>query len=70
MRNGQAVDPVCGMTIDIAGAITREHDGSVYHLCSELCAGRFDTDGDAYVAVSKLRLEGWGQTPKPGFLED
>ena len=68
MENAQAIDPVCGMTIGTAGAITREHDGVVYHLCSGLCAVRFDMDGEAYVAVSKLRLEGWGRTPRPGFL--
>ena len=68
MGESQAIDPVCGMTIETEGAITREYDGSIYYLCSELCADRFDSDGEAYVAVSRLRLEGWGQTPRPGFL--
>ena len=35
-------DPVCGMTVDPeAGKPTAEHDGHVFHFCSEGCRGRF-----------------------------
>ena len=68
MSNPEAIDPVCGMTITTADAITREHDGATYYLCSAICASRFDLDAAAYVAVSRLGLEGWGRTPTPGFL--
>ena len=68
MSDPQAIDPVCGMTISTVNAIRREHDGALYHFCSHLCARRFDQDGAAYVAVSRLGLEGWGRTPAPGFL--
>ena len=64
----QVIDPVCGMTISSEGALSREHAGEVFFLCSELCVGRFETDAAAYVAVSRLNLEGWGRTPTPGFL--
>jgi YHS domain-containing protein len=68
MSEQQAIDPVCGMTISTVSAITRAHDGAIYHFCSHLCAGRFDQDASAYVAVSRLGLEGWGRTQTPGFL--
>ena len=63
------IDPVCGMTISIEEALIREYNGEIYHLCSQLCASRFDEDAAAYVAVSRLGLEGWGRTPRPGFLK-
>ena len=56
------------MTISTLGALTRQHEGELFHFCSHLCAGRFDQDGAAYVAVSRLQLEGWGRTETPGFL--
>ena len=65
----QAIDPVCGMTIKTEGAITREHDGKTYYFCARSCASRFDKDAPAYVAASRLGLEGWGETP-PGFVQD
>lgn len=68
MSASEAIDPVCGMTIPVEGAITREYEGAVYHFCAEVCATRFDVDAAAYVAVSRLGLEGWGRTPTPGFL--
>ena len=68
MSSHEAIDPVCGMTIATGGALTRQHDGETYHFCSESCANRFDLDAAAYVAASRLGLEGWGRTPTPGFL--
>jgi YHS domain-containing protein len=40
---GEAVDPVCGMTVPVAGAreIT-EHDGVTYYFCCPGCRGRFE----------------------------
>ena len=68
MSNPEAIDPVCGMTIATADAITGQYDGGTYYFCSSICAIRFDLDAAAYVAVSRLGLEGWGRTPTPGFL--
>ena len=68
MSRQEAIDPVCGMTIATQGALTREHERETYYLCSAICADRFDIDAAAYVAVSRLGLEGWGRTPTPGFL--
>ncbi len=66
----QAIDPVCGMTIATEGAITREHEGQTYYFCSRSCAVRFERDAPAYVAASRLGLDGWGDTPPPGFVQD
>ena len=69
MEPREVIDPVCGMTIIATGAHIRHHGEEEFHFCSGLCVSRFDADADAYVAVARLRPEGWGQTPRPGFLE-
>ena len=62
----EVVDPVCGMTITISQApYARDHTGTTYHLCSIECCVKFDADGDAYAAVARLNLPGWGETPHP-----
>jgi YHS domain-containing protein len=39
---GQAVDPVCGMTVDVAGARwTTEHGGQTWYFCSPQCREAF-----------------------------
>jgi uncharacterized membrane protein YraQ (UPF0718 family)/YHS domain-containing protein len=37
-----ATDPVCGMKVDRARAVVREHDGHRSYFCSEHCAASFD----------------------------
>ena len=60
------IDPVCGMTITRAQApFVSVHSGTTYYLCSLKCTLRFDADGDAYAAVARLDLPGWGRTPHP-----
>jgi P-type Cu+ transporter len=40
-----APDPVCGMTVPVAGAEwTTEHDGLRYVFCGAGCRDRFDAD--------------------------
>lgn len=40
------VDPVCGMTVEPAGAAgTSERDGARYHFCSLGCKQKFDEEG-------------------------
>ena len=47
----QAVDPVCGMTVDPATAPAhRSHRGRDYYFCNPACAQRFDDDPDRYPA--------------------
>jgi uncharacterized membrane protein YraQ (UPF0718 family)/YHS domain-containing protein len=42
MRRG-AIDPVCGMTVDRARALTLEEDGRTVHFCSEHCRRAYAT---------------------------
>src|SRR5262249_25228032 len=49
MRRG-ATDPVCGMTVDRAKAVTLEEDGRTVHFCSEHCR-------HAYVAAREERAQ-------------
>ena len=40
---GYAIDPVCGMQVEVANAAARsEHDGQVVYFCSDHCRHRFD----------------------------
>lgn len=69
LTTSNVIDPVCGMTITTAQALfTRLNAGATYYLCSVECSLRFDTDGDAYVAVARLNLPGWGLTPHPASV--
>ena len=47
----EAVDPVCGMTVDPADAAASvEHDGETYHFCCGGCAESFRADPASYLA--------------------
>ncbi len=49
-----AVDPVCGMTVDVAGAAAhRTFRGTEYSFCNVNCAATFDTDPDHYFASNR-----------------
>jgi uncharacterized protein len=42
-----ATDPMCGMKVDRAKALTKEQDGETYYFCSTHCQHRFDAEGSA-----------------------
>jgi YHS domain-containing protein len=46
---GQAVDPVCRMTIQTAGAKSAVHDGHVYYFCSQDCREKFEAAPTSYL---------------------
>jgi xanthine dehydrogenase accessory factor len=49
----EALDPVCGMTVSVAGArITAVHDGTTYYFCGEGCRRRFEADPARYTGAS------------------
>ncbi len=49
----EAIDPVCGMTVDVAGAKLRAtHEGQTYYFCSAGCLASFEADPASYVSVS------------------
>jgi xanthine dehydrogenase accessory factor len=41
----EAVDPVCGMTVAVAGAPTAARDGVAWYFCSAGCRDRFERTG-------------------------
>jgi uncharacterized membrane protein YraQ (UPF0718 family)/YHS domain-containing protein len=50
-------DPVCGMTVDRAKAVTAEHGGHTFHFCSEHCRHAFETDPSEYVDAGATPIE-------------
>jgi xanthine dehydrogenase accessory factor len=50
VASAEAVDPVCGMTVAIAGATEKAvRDGTTYYFCGPGCRSRFERDPAAYV---------------------
>jgi Cu+-exporting ATPase len=48
--DGTAIDPVCGMSVDIAGAkLTHVHDGRTFYFCAPVCRTRFAADPMRYL---------------------
>ena len=53
-RPGAAVDPICGMTVETAGAKhTRAFGGSTWYFCSKGCADKFAADPERYAKGKK-----------------
>ena len=54
------IDPVCGMTVETAGAKSTVHDGRVYYFCSQNCREKFEASPQSYAggaASSLLNME-------------
>ena len=51
MAPDTVTDPVCGMTVDPATAVTVEHDGQMYYFCESACADTFRDDPDRWIPV-------------------
>jgi xanthine dehydrogenase accessory factor len=48
----QAIDPVCGMTVDIADArFKTEHNGTTYYFCAPGCLRAFEKDPESYLTA-------------------
>jgi xanthine dehydrogenase accessory factor len=48
-----AIDPICGMTVQVAGARhVYEHNGSAYYFCCGGCLAKFSADPAKYLAPS------------------
>ncbi|CAN5142055.1 heavy metal translocating P-type ATPase [soil metagenome] len=45
----ETTDPVCGMTVDPATALSAAHDGREHHFCSPGCRDTFVADPDAHL---------------------
>ena len=52
----QAVDPVCGMSVDShAGKPHSHHHGTAYHFCNPKCKTKFDADPHFYLSGNSKR---------------
>jgi xanthine dehydrogenase accessory factor len=50
----EEIDPVCGMTVEVAEARHRSvHNGRTYYFCSAACLASFETDPASYVSVAR-----------------
>ncbi|HEY3183206.1 MAG TPA: XdhC family protein [Gaiellaceae bacterium] len=49
----EAVDPVCGMTVSLVGAIVAVHEGVTYAFCCPGCRSRFEDDPARYAVVTR-----------------
>jgi Cu+-exporting ATPase len=48
-----AVDPICGMTVEIATAkYTHVHDGTIYYFCGAGCKAEFIRSPEKYSILS------------------
>jgi YHS domain-containing protein len=54
------IDPVCGMTVETAGAKSTVYDGHVYYLCSQDCREKFEASPRSYTS---------GATSSPHTME-
>ena len=65
---GQAIDPICGMTVETAGARhTAEAGGRTWYFCGEGCRGRFLAAPERFVAAAAPRGPAASQSsPEPG----
>ena len=53
--SGTAVDPVCGMSVEIEGAsFVHEHENSQHYFCSSRCLEKFRTDPELYLSNAHL----------------
>lgn len=54
-----AIDPVCGMTVEIATArATHEHEGTMYYFCCPGCRGRFARHPERFLHPEADAAEG------------
>jgi uncharacterized membrane protein YraQ (UPF0718 family)/YHS domain-containing protein len=53
-------DPVCGMKVDRAKAVTKEIGGETFYFCSDHCLHAFEADPDKYLGGSTPALADHG----------
>jgi len=55
-KQSTAIDPVCGMTVEIVHAreagLTSEHEGQTYYFCGKGCKLDFEEDQAKYLDPS------------------
>ena len=59
-KSGEAFDPVCGMTVEIASAhFMSEHERELYYFCAAGCKAAFDENPLAYLKPSGVAHDSW-----------
>jgi len=54
----EAIDPVCGMTVEIATAhFTSEYNGKTYYFCAAGCKRSFDREPGRYIQMESSQAE-------------
>ena len=53
-KEDSAIDPVCGMTVEIAGAnYVASHQGRMFYFCSAGCQRDFQKEPEKYMQVER-----------------
>jgi len=66
-----AIDPVCGMSVDVAGAKHRHHHaGADYYFCSAGCRTKFIADPQKYLAKADAGASATPSSPAPMKADD
>jgi YHS domain-containing protein len=50
----QAIDYVCGMTVNTETSASTEYQGQTYYFCCNGCKGAFEKAADYYIAEYEL----------------
>jgi uncharacterized protein len=53
VQGQQAVDPVCGMNVEVDKAVSAEHGGETYYFCCSHCQQAFRGSPEAYMGGSR-----------------
>ena len=65
----ESIDPVCGMTVDVATARNvAAHEGRTYYFCSAGCLATFEADPATYAATASDGLTRRGFLLKRGRM--
>lgn len=51
------IEPVCGMTVEIAGTKSAVHDGHFCYFCSKNCGGIFEASSQSYAGGAASSLQ-------------
>ena len=55
-RQEQAIDPVCGMSIEVGKAAKAEHSGETYYFCCSHCQQAFESGPEEYVGAYRYDI--------------
>ena len=51
-----AIDPVCGMNVEIGKAVKTEYKGEVYYFCCPQCQQAFETSPEEYLGAPSINI--------------